>query len=76
MEEDRPHAFRRVMNLPGRMETQRAIIADYKNHAACFDAIAGYLKKNGNRLRSCCGAATTHCSISLKRYPGCRICRV
>ena len=35
----------RVMNLPGRMETQRAIIADYKNHAACFDAIAGYLKK-------------------------------
>jgi hypothetical protein len=31
MEEDRPHAFRRVMNLPGRMETQRAIIADYKS---------------------------------------------
>jgi pimeloyl-ACP methyl ester carboxylesterase len=35
----------RVMNLPGRMETQRAIIADYKNHAARFDAIAGYLEK-------------------------------
>ncbi|WP_394888389.1 alpha/beta fold hydrolase [Mesorhizobium sp. AaZ16] len=35
----------RVMNLPGRMETQHAIIADYKNHAARFDAIAGYLKK-------------------------------
>jgi pimeloyl-ACP methyl ester carboxylesterase len=35
----------RVMNLPGRMETQRALIADYKNHAARFDAIAGYLKK-------------------------------
>jgi pimeloyl-ACP methyl ester carboxylesterase len=35
----------RVMNLPGRMETQRALIADYKNHAARFDAIASYLKK-------------------------------
>jgi pimeloyl-ACP methyl ester carboxylesterase len=32
----------RVMNLPGRMETQRALIADYKNHAARFDAIAKY----------------------------------
>ncbi|MGX9179008.1 alpha/beta fold hydrolase [Mesorhizobium sp. BHbdii] len=35
----------RVMTLPGRMETHRAPIADYKNHAARFDAIAGYLKK-------------------------------
>ncbi|XYH98462.1 alpha/beta fold hydrolase [Sorangium sp. So ce1128] len=35
----------RVMNLPGRMETQHALIADYKNHAARFDAIASYLKK-------------------------------
>jgi pimeloyl-ACP methyl ester carboxylesterase len=35
----------RVMNLPGRMETQRALIADYKNHAARFDAIAKYLKQ-------------------------------
>lgn len=35
----------RVMNLPGRMETQLALIADYKNYAARFDAIAGYLKK-------------------------------
>lgn len=35
----------RVMNLPGRMETHRALIADYKNHAARFDAIAGYLEK-------------------------------
>ncbi len=35
----------RVMNLPGRMETQRALIADYKNHAARFDAIAKYLKE-------------------------------
>ncbi|WP_287095471.1 alpha/beta fold hydrolase [Mesorhizobium sp.] len=26
----------RVMNLPGRMETHRALIADYKNHAARF----------------------------------------
>jgi pimeloyl-ACP methyl ester carboxylesterase len=35
----------RVMNLAGRMQTQHALIADYKNHAARFDAIAGYLKK-------------------------------
>ncbi|RWB32892.1 alpha/beta hydrolase [Mesorhizobium sp.] len=35
----------RVMNLPGRMETHRALIGDYKNHAARFDAIAGYLEK-------------------------------
>lgn len=34
----------RVMNLPGRMETQHALIADYENHAARFDAIAAYLK--------------------------------
>lgn len=35
----------RVMNLPGHMETQRALIDDYKNHAARFDAIAAYLKE-------------------------------
>jgi pimeloyl-ACP methyl ester carboxylesterase len=34
----------RVMNLPGRMQTQLALIADYKSHAARFDAIAEYLK--------------------------------
>lgn len=33
----------RVMCLPGRMQTQRALIADYGNYAARFDAIAGYL---------------------------------
>jgi pimeloyl-ACP methyl ester carboxylesterase len=32
-----------VMYLPGRMETQRALIADYANYAARFDAIADYL---------------------------------
>lgn len=63
-----------VMNLPGRMKTQRALIADYANHAPRFDAIAGYLK-NGNRLRSCCGAVTTHSSTSPKPYHGRRICR-
>jgi pimeloyl-ACP methyl ester carboxylesterase len=34
----------RVMNLPGHMETQRALIADYGNYAARFGAIAKYLK--------------------------------
>ena len=32
-----------VMRLPGRMEAQRALIADYANHVARFDAIADYL---------------------------------
>lgn len=35
----------RVMNLPGHMETQRALIADYGNYAARFDAIAEYLER-------------------------------
>jgi pimeloyl-ACP methyl ester carboxylesterase len=35
----------RVMNLPGRMDTQHAIIADYKSHFARFGAIADYLKQ-------------------------------
>jgi pimeloyl-ACP methyl ester carboxylesterase len=33
----------RVLCLPGRMETQRALIADYASHVARFDAIADYL---------------------------------
>jgi pimeloyl-ACP methyl ester carboxylesterase len=33
----------RVMCLPGRMDTHRALIADYANYAARFDAIAEYL---------------------------------
>jgi pimeloyl-ACP methyl ester carboxylesterase len=35
----------RVMNLPGRLETQRALIADYAHYAARFDAIAKYLER-------------------------------
>jgi pimeloyl-ACP methyl ester carboxylesterase len=34
----------RLMNLPGHMETQRALIADYGNYAARFEAIAKYLE--------------------------------
>jgi pimeloyl-ACP methyl ester carboxylesterase len=33
----------RVMNLPGRMQAQRALVADYASHVARFDAIARYL---------------------------------
>ncbi|MBO9543262.1 alpha/beta hydrolase [Caulobacter sp.] len=36
----------RVMNLPGRMETQKAMIADYGNHVARFGEIAAYLKQH------------------------------
>ena len=32
-----------VMCLPGRMATQRALVADYANHVARFDEIADYL---------------------------------
>lgn len=35
----------RVMNLPGRMDTQRALIRDYGNYVGRFDAIAGYLAR-------------------------------
>ena len=35
----------RVMCLPGRMDTQRALIADYANHVARFGAIARYLEQ-------------------------------
>ena len=35
----------RVMNLPGHMETQRALIADYGNYADRFDSIANYLEE-------------------------------
>lgn len=35
----------RVMSLPGRMDTQRALIADYGNYVARFDAIADYLEQ-------------------------------
>lgn len=35
----------RVMRLPGRMETQRALIADYAHHVARFGAIAEYLTR-------------------------------
>lgn len=32
----------RVMNLPGRMQTQRALIVDYGNYVARFDSLAEY----------------------------------
>jgi pimeloyl-ACP methyl ester carboxylesterase len=35
----------RVMNLPGRMDTQRALIRDYGKYVERFDAIADYLKR-------------------------------
>jgi pimeloyl-ACP methyl ester carboxylesterase len=35
----------RVMNLPGRMDTQRALIKDYGKYVERFDAIADYLAR-------------------------------
>ncbi|MDP9422567.1 MAG: alpha/beta hydrolase [Pseudomonadota bacterium] len=34
----------RVMSLPGRIETQRALVCDYGHYAERFDAIADYLR--------------------------------
>jgi pimeloyl-ACP methyl ester carboxylesterase len=33
----------RIMSLPGRLETQRALVLDYRNHVARFGEIADYL---------------------------------
>lgn len=35
----------RIMCLPGRLATQRALIADYGHYVARFDAVAGYLRQ-------------------------------
>jgi pimeloyl-ACP methyl ester carboxylesterase len=35
----------RVMQLPGRMDTQRALVKDYANHVARFGEIADYLAR-------------------------------
>ncbi len=39
----------RVMNLPGRLETQRALIEDYGNYAARFEQIAAFLAEKQPR---------------------------
>jgi pimeloyl-ACP methyl ester carboxylesterase len=39
----------RVMQLPGRMATQRALLADYGRYVARFDAIAEYLARRQPR---------------------------
>jgi pimeloyl-ACP methyl ester carboxylesterase len=35
----------RIMSLPGRLETQRALVLDYRTHVARFDEIAEYLNR-------------------------------
>jgi pimeloyl-ACP methyl ester carboxylesterase len=35
----------RVMNRPGHLETQRALVKDYGNYASRFGAIAKYLER-------------------------------
>ena len=39
----------RVMSLPGRLDTQRALIADYGNYVARYPVIAGYLERRRPR---------------------------
>lgn len=35
----------RIMSLPGRLDTQRALVLDYRNHVARFGEIAAYLDR-------------------------------
>lgn len=35
----------RIMSLPGRLEMQRALVLDYRNHFSRFEEIADYLKR-------------------------------
>lgn len=35
----------RILNLPGRMEMQRTLVADYGNYVARFDEVGAYLKE-------------------------------
>jgi pimeloyl-ACP methyl ester carboxylesterase len=35
----------RTMSLPGRLDTQRALVLDYRSHVARFGEIAGYLER-------------------------------
>jgi pimeloyl-ACP methyl ester carboxylesterase len=35
----------RIMSLPGRLETQRALVLDYRNHVSRFGAIAEYFDR-------------------------------
>jgi pimeloyl-ACP methyl ester carboxylesterase len=35
----------RIMSLPGRLETQRALVLDYRSHVARFGEIADYLER-------------------------------
>jgi pimeloyl-ACP methyl ester carboxylesterase len=44
-----PHCWEedwRIMQLPGRLDTQKALIADYGNYVSNFDSISAYLKKH------------------------------
>lgn len=36
----------RIMSLPGRLATQRALVLDYRSHVARFEEIAAYLKRH------------------------------
>lgn len=36
----------RIMSLPGRLETQRALVLDYRSHVARFGEIAAYLEQH------------------------------
>jgi hypothetical protein len=35
----------RIMSLPGRLEIQRALVLDYRNHFSRFEEITDYLKR-------------------------------
>ena len=64
----------RVMQLPGRMDKERALIADYARYVARFDAIANYLKRRQPPALMVWGR-TSHSSSSPRSCHGWRTCR-
>jgi hypothetical protein len=51
----------RVMSLSGRMDTQRALIADYGRYVARFNAITEYLAAGSSRRPTDPDATVTRC---------------
>ncbi len=65
----------RAMNLPGRLDTQRALIADYAHYASHFDAIAKYLERWQPPALMVWGRHDIYFDLAEVCCPGCVCCR-
>jgi hypothetical protein len=59
----------RIMSLPGRLETQRPLVLDYRNHVARFGEIAEYLARRQPPALMLWGGTTSY-STSRRLYRG------